>query len=601
VPTLRAAAASMDIAADDSMVIGGSIGPVYCRGEEAPLRATALLLEADEPVCIVSCDVLGLGRSLADTIAGGISGVCGIPFDNVLVTATHTHHAPSTFTVHGYGREAGFCHRAVAAAIAAASAARDKLEAASDRPNDGEAELLFALGQEATVGHNSRWLMDDGQISWTGHSPAAMLQPTGPHDCDVPLLCLRRPGYDSSTGVNGGLVAALYVFGTHNIGRVAPGNMRSPGLFGLVARELERRHGAPVLYAPGAFGSSHRPDGSDCAEALRRMVDAVETAMGDLRPALAGPVKCLKTPFTYRIRGFDEAQQDAAVRRWCDRWFDADFAGLTVDVLSDMRRELAPKAGYALDTWLQVIRLGEVAIVGVPGEMFASLGLRIRRLSPFRHTVVIGLANDEIGYIPDREGYELGGYQTWAGFHSQVEPGTGEAMVQAALDLLCEAHDGPRCDRPQPDTLGPDDAVRLQRFYNELSPRSRWLFRPLGWNASYDACAQACANAAAGKRYDVVLRTGERIVGWAFLVQMEAAVPHLGICVAEEWAGRGLGRTLMQALIAEATARGKEGIALIHVKQNEAAGGLYRKLGFEVTGERTGSDGNEYWEMKLTL
>lgn len=76
--------------------------------------------------------------------------------------------------------------------------------------------------------------------------------------------------------------------------------------------------------------------------------------------------------------------------------------------------------------------------MGVPGELFGKLGIEIKRRSPFRYTYVIGLANDYIGYIPDKEAYDLGGYQLWTGLHSFVAKGTGEAMVEGAVRLLDE-------------------------------------------------------------------------------------------------------------------------------------------------------------------
>jgi hypothetical protein len=62
----------------------------------------------------------------------------------------------------------------------------------------------------------------------------------------------------------------------------------------------------------------------------------------------------------------------------------------------------------------------------------------IKRRSPFRHTCVAELANDWIGYLPDREGHRLGGYQTWMGLHSYAEPGTGERVADEAVQILNE-------------------------------------------------------------------------------------------------------------------------------------------------------------------
>lgn len=84
------------------------------------------------------------------------------------------------------------------------------------------------------------------------------------------------------------------------------------------------------------------------------------------------------------------------------------------------------------------MRIGDVALVGVPAEFFTKLGQDIKRRSPFRHTYVAELANDWIGYLPDRKAFDLGGYQTWTGLHSFAEPGTGEAKVAEAVRMLNE-------------------------------------------------------------------------------------------------------------------------------------------------------------------
>ena len=68
------------------------------------------------------------------------------------------------------------------------------------------------------------------------------------------------------------------------------------------------------------------------------------------------------------------------------------------------------------------------------------LGQDIKRRSPFRYTYVFELANDYIGYIPDRHAFELGGYQTWTGLHSFLEPGTGELIVAESIKLLDRLH-----------------------------------------------------------------------------------------------------------------------------------------------------------------
>ena len=83
----------------------------------------------------------------------------GIPFDNILINATHTHHAPTTVTIHGYEREEGFTKQLEEKIVAAAVAANHRTT---------PVEFRFRLGEESSVGKNSRLLLEDGTIYWTG-------------------------------------------------------------------------------------------------------------------------------------------------------------------------------------------------------------------------------------------------------------------------------------------------------------------------------------------------------------------------------------------------------------------------------------------------
>ena len=89
-----------------------------------------------------------------------------------------------------------------------------------------------------------------------------------------------------------------------------------------------------------------------------------------------------------------------------------------------------------------LVVVGDVAMVGVPGEFFTVLGREIKLRSPYRDTFVFELANDYVGYLPDARAFERGGYQTWTGLHSFVEQGSGETIVGEAVKLLTQLHEG---------------------------------------------------------------------------------------------------------------------------------------------------------------
>ena len=90
--------------------------------------------------------------------------------------------------------------------------------------------------------------------------------------------------------------------------------------------------------------------------------------------------------------------------------------------------------GPTLDADVQAFRLHrDLAVVLLPGEVFAELGLAIKQRSSFRHTLVIELSNDNPAYIPTEKAFKEGSYET---VNSRIVPGGGERLVTEALRLL---------------------------------------------------------------------------------------------------------------------------------------------------------------------
>ncbi|UCG50150.1 MAG: hypothetical protein JSU94_10240 [Phycisphaerales bacterium] len=414
---IRVAAAAAVIVGDDAMDIAGGLSPGHVSGQEGKLRASAIIVEGNNKICIVSCDVLVLQRDILDDVCRKIEAEENIPFGNTLITATHTHHAPTTVTVHGYKRNEIFCGRVKAAIVSAVHKANGKLKRAPS------ATMSFWLGQECTVGQNSRLLLKDGTIYWVGSRQDA-LRPTGPFDPELPVLAFKRP--------DGTLEALLFNHSSHNIG--VRGSGRSPSFYGLASQELEQELGGTTIFAPGAFGSTHVL-ALPVEERIFRIKTSVKQAFSRAQKRQIPHIRAVKKQFNYRVREFDENEQENAVSYYCRKRLGGNPEDI-IGVFRKMRRDLAAHQGEVRSSWLQVILIGDIAFVGVPGELFGQLGIEIKRRSPFRYTYVIGLANDYIGYIPDKEAYDLGGYQTWMGLHSFVARDTGEAIVNEAIGLL---------------------------------------------------------------------------------------------------------------------------------------------------------------------
>ncbi|HUT92632.1 MAG TPA: hypothetical protein VMY37_24275 [Thermoguttaceae bacterium] len=428
---IKAASASVKLT-DDNMTELRAETEVFDRPWEGEFRANALVLDAEPRICLVSLDSQNVLSPMTRSAAGRIAAATGIPEDNILICATHTHRGPRMTDAFGVTPNAEYVRRLEEGSVRAAVQA---VAAIDDGKSGAQATVLFGQSQEATVGRNSRLLLEDGSVGWYGYEENDVVRPTGPYDPDLYVLAMQRP--------DGKYAGLAFNHSVHNIGHIREDCM-SPCFYGLAAGEIERRHGATTLFFPGAFGSTHNAthnnSGVPAAECVHRVVEAIEEALGRLQPALPGPVRVLNRQFTYYLRRFDEAKEAAAVKSYLEKYVPQS-AARQIEVFRKMREEMAPRQGEQRRARLQVIRLGDVVFVGVPGEVFARLGLELRRRSPFRHTCIIGLANEKIGYIPDRKAYADGGYQTWAGWHSMLEVGTGEAMVDQAVAMLDELHD----------------------------------------------------------------------------------------------------------------------------------------------------------------
>src|SRR5438034_5600801 len=175
-----------------------------------------------------------LNRDLLDPVVEEVAAALNTPTSHVLINCTHTHHAPSTCTIHGYERDELFCRRVQKAIVKAAKDADAKLK-------DGDATFHFRLGEESSVGQNSRLLLRDDTIYWIGPRDDAV-RPTGPFDPELPVLSFRDG--------DGKRVATLFNHSTHTIGVRKPG--RSPSFYGLAAQELEAERGGVFCFLEGA-------------------------------------------------------------------------------------------------------------------------------------------------------------------------------------------------------------------------------------------------------------------------------------------------------------------------------------------------------------
>ena len=66
------------------------------------------------------------------------------------------------------------------------------------------------------------------------------------------------------------------------------------------------------------------------------------------------------------------------------------------------------------------------------------MGLNIKGKSPFKGTMMVGMANDYAGYLPTEDQHALGGYETWRAKSSFLEVKAASVIQDAARGLLAK-------------------------------------------------------------------------------------------------------------------------------------------------------------------
>jgi hypothetical protein len=70
-----------------------------------------------------------------------------------------------------------------------------------------------------------------------------------------------------------------------------------------------------------------------------------------------------------------------------------------------------PEQYSTVSTEIQILRAGELAVIGIPGELFSEFNRILRAASPFPYTVIVSMANDYIGYLPTDAAQAEGAYE----------------------------------------------------------------------------------------------------------------------------------------------------------------------------------------------
>ncbi|GAJ13045.1 unnamed protein product, partial [marine sediment metagenome] len=104
--------------------------------------------------------------------------------------------------------------------------------------------------------------------------------------------------------------------------------------------------------------------------------------------------------------------------------------------IAEVARAKKPPGSPQIVSEVQALKIGDIGLVGVPGEPFTETVLAIKQCSPFAATAAVSYANDEIGYFPDARSVSAGTYEV---LKSPFGSDAAEVLREAALRTLRNA------------------------------------------------------------------------------------------------------------------------------------------------------------------
>ncbi|MBN2309700.1 MAG: hypothetical protein JXR94_12045, partial [Candidatus Hydrogenedentes bacterium] len=301
--------------------------------------------------------------------------------------------------------------------------------------NLAPAHLQVARGKEDTVAFCRRYRMKDGSVRTNpGIMNPDVAEPLGTPDYTVEVLVAAdgRPigglvhyGLHCDT-VGGTEISADWTYSLRECLRESLGP--DLALLTPIGTAGDVNHWNVFKPAPArGFAGTER-----IGRAIgRAALDALEHAES-VRP---GPVRGLRKTIEVDLRYPTDDELAEARRIWEQP--PSDKADFTLDRVEAGRRIRAAARGRTTALDVTVLAMGDVALVGVPCELFTELGLDIKGRSPFDHTLVVTLADANIGYVGPRKAHEEGGYEMTS---TLLAAGMAEKLADTAVELLCAAH-----------------------------------------------------------------------------------------------------------------------------------------------------------------
>ena len=447
-----------------------------------PLFARAFVFDDGHTrIAIVVVDSCMLPRELLDAAKAEASKRTGIPADHILISATHTHSAPSSMGCLGSRPDPEYPAFVVPRLARAIQSAAEKLQ---------PAKIGFAKLHAPNFTYCRRYIRRPDRIikdpfgeptvranMHPGFLSPDAIGPSGPVDDELSLIAIQT--------ADGKPLGVLANFSMHYVG--SP--MVSSDYFGRfaehLAKQIDGTDGSTSCIVSMSQGTSGDLASMNYgAETNRREYDSYAKELADLALAAYRNVNyrsdvslAMREAKLILDRRVPSPERLAASKKIAEAVGDRLPKGQAeIYALEQLMLHAEPQR----ELKLQAVRIGDIAIAAIPNEVFALTGLKLKLQSPLENTFNIELANGAEGYIPPPEQHKMGGYTTWPARTAALEVEAEPKIVASLLQLLEHVSGKPRRQMPE---LGGAYATAVL----ESKPVAYWRLADIAGSTAADA------------------------------------------------------------------------------------------------------------------
>ena len=396
---------AVEITPEIGVPLVGGVAPYPSDGIATRLWVKAMAIgDGTKTVLLVTMDNLKYPPS--EEAVAALSEATGLPVEDIWITASHAHSCPYYLD---YGEQL------LEAMIGVST------QALADRT---PCKLYTAKGTLEPLTGNRR-VMKEGQCVniWLLPKEERALWPEAGWPvagaCDRDVMTLAAEDAD------GRYKALLFNFACHACTSGATPTLISADYPGFTREYVDAALGyeTQTLFWPGACGDINgRCDSRTLGEALAAVIaDSLKD-----RKLVTGPLQTLTRKIRLKDREIGAFQEETVAALWES---SLEHFRESFEEAQEFRQSDYPAQ-------LSALAIGDVLVMGVPGELFCEIGLDIKAAFPDRFLMVAEQTNGAIVYIPTEKAFGQGGYECLYGEHSVVAEDSEKIVYEESVAML---------------------------------------------------------------------------------------------------------------------------------------------------------------------